>query len=160
MGDRLTGMGMGENRCMRIGELSARSGVSARSLRYYEAQRLIAPERTAGGQRVYSPQHLALVVQIQELFQAGFCSSVIHELLPAISSPARDYGALDAAFDAAAARLISEKESIEAELSALHSLRSQLGLAPDTHVSVQCGVHDSSPAPAPAPFDHRDRRLR
>ncbi|WP_424023765.1 MerR family transcriptional regulator [Microbacterium sp.] len=147
---------------MRIGELSARSGVSARSLRYYEAQRLIAPERTTGGQRVYSPHHLALVVRIQELFRAGFCSSVIQELLPALGSPAQDDAALAAAFDAAAARLISEKESIDAELSALHALRSRLGLAPDTHVSVQRGFHDSSPdpPPAPAPFDHRDRRLR
>ncbi len=154
------GAGMGENRCMSIGELSSRSGVSARSLRYYETQWLLEPERTAGGQRVYSPEHLALVVQIQELFQAGFCSSVIHELLPALSSPAQDRDALHVAFNAAAARLISEKDSIEAELSALRSLRSRLGLAPDTHVSVQCGVHDSSPTAAPAPFDHRDRRLR
>ena len=145
---------------MRIGELSSRSGVSARSLRYYEAQRLIAPERTASGQRVYSAQHLALVMQIQELFQAGFCSSVIQELLPALSSPAQDADALNAAFDAAAARLISEKASIEAELSALHSLRSRLELAPDTHVRGQGGDHDPSTAPAPAPFDHRDRRLR
>ena len=145
---------------MRIGELAARSGVSARSLRYYEAQRILAPMRTAGGHRVYSPQHLALVVQIQELFQAGFCSSVIQELLPALGSPEPDREALDEAFAAAAARLISEKESIEAELSALHSLRSRLGLAPDTHVSVQGGAHDSSAATAPAPFDHRDRRLR
>lgn len=151
---------MGDNRRMRIGELSARSGVSARSLRYYEEQRLLAPTRTAGGQRVYSPQDLAVVIRIRELFQAGFCSSVIHELLPALSSPTRDDGALGAAFDAAAARLISEKESIEAELSALRDLRSQWGLAPDMHVSVQGAVHDALPTPTPTPFDHRDRRLR
>jgi DNA-binding transcriptional MerR regulator len=145
---------------MRIGELSLRSGVSARSLRYYEAQRLLDPERTAGGQRVYSPEHLTLVVQIQELFQAGFCSSVIHELLPALSSPTRDADALHAAFDAAAARLESEKQSIEAELLALNTMRSRLGLAPDTRVSLQGGEHDTSTTTTPAPFDYRDRRLR
>jgi DNA-binding transcriptional MerR regulator len=149
-----------ENRSMRIGELSLRSGVSARSLRYYEAQRLLDPQRTTGGQRVYSPEHLTLVVQIQELFQAGFCSSVIHELLPALSSPAQDADALHAAFDAAATRLESEKQSIEAELLALNAMRSRLGLAPDMRVSLQGGEHDSSATTTPTAFDHRDRRLR
>lgn len=149
-----------QNRWMRIGELSSRSGVSVRSLRYYEAQGLVAPERTTGGQRVYSAQHLTIVMQIQELFHAGFCSSMIQKLLPTLSSPAQDADALNAAFDAATARLISEKAEIEAELDALKSLRSRLQLAPDTHVSVQCRFHDASPSSAPAPFDHRGRRLR
>jgi DNA-binding transcriptional MerR regulator len=151
---------MGENRGMRIGELSSQSGASVRSLRYYEEQRLLEPQRTTGGQRLYAAEHLTLVVQIQELFQAGFCSSVIHELLPALGSPARDADRLQAAFDAATARLESEKESIESELSVLSRLQARLGLAPDTRVSLHGGDHDSSPAAPPAPFDHRDRRLR
>ncbi|MBC7593919.1 MAG: MerR family transcriptional regulator [Kineosporiaceae bacterium] len=151
---------MGENRSMRIGELSSHSGVSVRSLRYYEEQRLLDPERTAGGQRVYAAEHLTLVVQIQELFQAGFCSSVIQELLPALNSPAHGTHQLQAAFNAATARLESEKESIEIELTALSQMRARLGLAPDTHVSLHGGDHDSSPAAPPTPFDHRDRRLR
>ncbi len=145
---------------MRIGELSSRSGVSARSLRYYESQRLLEPKRTPGGQRVYSREHLTLVVQIQELYRAGFCSSVIHDLLPALCSTPQDDDALRAAFDAAAARLMSEKASIDAEMSVLHSLRSRLGLAPDTRVNVHGGEHDPSAATTSAPFDHRDRRLR
>ena len=151
---------MGENRDMRIGELSSQSGVSVRSLRYYEQQRLLDPQRTAGGQRVYTAEHLTLVVQIQELFQAGFCSSVIHELLPALGAPAHDGDRLQAAFDAATARLESEKESIESELSALSRLRTRLGLAVDIRVSLHGGLHDSFPAAPPTSFDHRDRRLR
>ena len=149
-----------KDRRMRIGELSARSGVSARSLRYYETQRLLSPGRTTGGQRVYSEEQLGFVLQIQELFRAGFCSSVIQELLPVLGSSRRDAEELRSAFDAAEARLESEKESIEAELLALNAMRLRLGLAPDTRVSLQGGGHDSSPAAAPAPFDHRDRRLR
>lgn len=158
--DRLTGNVMSENQGMRIGELASQSGVSVRSLRYYEEQRLLHPRRTTGGQRVYTAEHLTLVVQIQELFQAGFCSSVIHELLPALGAPVHDADRLQAAFEAATARLESEKESIESELSALSRLRARLGLAPDTRVSLHGGHHDSSPAAPPAPFDHRDRRLR
>ncbi|MCS5715348.1 MerR family transcriptional regulator [Herbiconiux sp. CPCC 205716] len=145
---------------MRIGELSERSGVSPRSLRYYEEQRLLEPERTASGQRRYGEGHLAVVARILHLFGAGFCSTVIRELLPALSSPEPDRGELQAAFDAATARLTSEMSSIGAELAALDAMRSRLGLAPHTRVSVHRGEHDDFPAPAPAPIDHRDRRLR
>lgn len=145
---------------MRIGELATQSGVSVRSLRYYEQQRLLEPQRTAGGQRAYTTEHLAIVTEIQALFEAGFCSSVIRELLPALGAPAKAGGQLEAAFDAAAARLHSEKASIEAELSALQQFRTRIGLAPDTGVSMHGGDHDSSAIAPPAPFDHRDRRLR
>lgn len=40
---------------MKIGELSARTGVSIRSLRYYEQQGLLAPARHENGYREYSP---------------------------------------------------------------------------------------------------------
>ncbi|MFI5897699.1 MerR family DNA-binding transcriptional regulator [Actinoplanes sp. NPDC051513] len=38
---------------MRIGDLSAATGASTRSLRYYEEQGLLTSTRTPGGQRVY-----------------------------------------------------------------------------------------------------------
>lgn len=72
---------------MRIGELAARTGVSVRSLRYYEAQGLLTPQRTAAGQRVYGPHHESVVATIRDLLAAGFCSSVIGVLLPALSNP-------------------------------------------------------------------------
>lgn len=40
-----------------IGELSARSGVAASALRFYEARGLISAERTSGNQRRY-PRHM------------------------------------------------------------------------------------------------------
>lgn len=40
---------------MKIGELSARTGVSIRSLRYYEQQGLLSPVRHENGYREYSP---------------------------------------------------------------------------------------------------------
>jgi len=39
---------------MKIGELTARTGVSIRSLRYYEQQGLLAPARHENGYREYS----------------------------------------------------------------------------------------------------------
>ncbi|WOF24397.1 MerR family transcriptional regulator [Microbacterium betulae] len=145
---------------MRVGELAARTGASVRSLRYYEKQGLIEPQRTSAGHRVYTADHEALVLQVQELFGAGFCSSVIQELLPALRDPEEAATFLRDALAAAEARLESEKHSIETELAGLNRLRTRLGLAPDTGVILHDGSHDSlEPAPANA-FDHRDRRLR
>ena len=39
---------------MKIGELAARTGVSIRSLRYYEQQGLLMPVRNENGYREYS----------------------------------------------------------------------------------------------------------
>lgn len=71
---------------MRIGELAALTGVSVRSLRYYEHQGLLDPKRSLAGHRLYTVEDQALVEQIQELFQAGFCSSVIQDLLPSLNA--------------------------------------------------------------------------
>lgn len=71
---------------MRIGELSRRTGVSVRSLRYYEEQGLLSPRRTAGGQREFSEDDVERVICIQKLFASGLCSSKIATLLPCMSS--------------------------------------------------------------------------
>jgi DNA-binding transcriptional MerR regulator len=71
---------------MRIGELSRRSGVSVRALRYYEEQGLLASRRCPNGYREYDESALSRVGQIQLLYSAGLCSSKIVELLPCIRS--------------------------------------------------------------------------
>lgn len=67
---------------MRIGELARLTGVSERSLRYYEEQDLLASTRTPGGHREYSPAAVDRVIRIQELYAAGLNSATIAELLP------------------------------------------------------------------------------
>lgn len=59
---------------MRIGELSRRTGVSARSLRYYEAQGLLTSVRSEAGQRHYSDAAVQRVSLIRQLFGAGLSS--------------------------------------------------------------------------------------
>jgi len=151
---------MSEDWGMRIGELANRTGVSVRSLRYYEQQGLLAPQRTSAGQRTYTAEHETVIANIQELLEAGFCSAVIRELLPALMDQMKNSVLLRSSLGAAQARLESEKRSIEVELIALQQLRDGLRLAPDTHGSVQDQGHDSSPAAQAIAFDHRDRRLR
>lgn len=62
---------------MRIGELARRSGVSVRSLRYYEEQEMLLAERTSGGQRVYGDDAVERVELIQLLFAAGVPSTTV-----------------------------------------------------------------------------------
>lgn len=56
---------------MRIGELSRRSGVSARSLRYYEQHGLISAERSANGYREYGDDVVQTARNLHLLFELG-----------------------------------------------------------------------------------------
>ncbi|WP_370741080.1 MerR family transcriptional regulator [Cellulomonas telluris] len=141
--------------------MSRRTGVSARSLRYYEQQGLLAPGRTRGGHRVYTAADEVAVHQIKQLLRAGFCSSVIRQLMLPLSCPAGSGALLRSAFDAAEERLVSERRAVDAEIDELRALRAELGLASDVHVRSQDDAHDDELALShPAPSDHRDRGLR
>ncbi|MEU8676939.1 MerR family transcriptional regulator [Streptomyces sp. NPDC048560] len=69
---------------MRIGELARRTGVSERSLRYYETQGLLTADRTPGGHRDYPDGAVDRVIRIQEFYAAGLRSSKIAQLLPCV----------------------------------------------------------------------------
>ncbi|MGW1062818.1 MerR family transcriptional regulator [Micromonospora rubida] len=74
---------------MRIGELSSRTRVSRRSLRYYEEQGLLASSRAASGQRHYTDDHVRRVELIQAFLAAGLSSRAIAELVPCMATPTR-----------------------------------------------------------------------
>lgn len=67
---------------MRIGELARRTGVSERSLRYYEEQGLLAPSRTPAGYRVYAESDVDAVRHVRMLLAAGLNTTFIREVLP------------------------------------------------------------------------------
>ncbi|MBO9556342.1 MerR family transcriptional regulator [Cellulomonas sp.] len=66
---------------MKIGELSRRTGVSTRLLRYYEEQGLIAPARTANTYRTYDEEDVARVEQVVGLVRAGVPTRLARVLL-------------------------------------------------------------------------------
>jgi DNA-binding transcriptional MerR regulator len=72
---------------MRIGELAAQTGVSVRSLRYYEQQGLLIPDRSYSGHRRYPEGAIDRVILIQQLYAAGLHSSKIAQLLPCMRDP-------------------------------------------------------------------------
>lgn len=62
---------------MKIGELAARTGVSIRSLRYYDRQGLLSPMRQENGYREYSPLAEEQVRTIQLYLQLGLSTEQI-----------------------------------------------------------------------------------
>ncbi|MND89393.1 MerR family transcriptional regulator [Agrobacterium tumefaciens] len=67
---------------MKIGELSRRTSVSIRMLRYYEAEGLLAPVRTETGYRDYGPADVETVGRIRLLGSAGMTLAAIRDFLP------------------------------------------------------------------------------
>ncbi|GIF00728.1 MerR family transcriptional regulator [Paractinoplanes rishiriensis] len=114
---------------MRIGDLSAATGASARSLRYYEEQGLLASDRSAGGQRHYPDDAVERVALIQSLLRAGLNSTTIHDVMPCITDEAIRTPWL-------AARLRDELARVEEQIEALHRTREILaGLVDEYAVS-------------------------
>lgn len=56
---------------MRVGEVSDRTGVSPRSLRYYEQQGLLTPCRAANGYREHDELSVVRAANIRELLASG-----------------------------------------------------------------------------------------
>ncbi|GAA3800146.1 MerR family transcriptional regulator [Streptomyces phyllanthi] len=57
---------------MRIGELAARGGTTARAVRYYESLGLLSARRSGNGYRTYDEGDLRLLRQIRTLQDFGF----------------------------------------------------------------------------------------
>lgn len=69
------------NETLDIGEVAARTGLSHRALRFYEARGLVTPLRTAAGRRVYGPGELARLHAVIALKRAGFSLAAIGRTL-------------------------------------------------------------------------------
>ncbi|NUT51845.1 MAG: MerR family transcriptional regulator [Saccharothrix sp.] len=67
---------------MKIGEASRATGVSARSLRFYEDEGLIVPGRFGNGYRDYCRSTVDRVIVIRSLLASGLPLRMIREVLP------------------------------------------------------------------------------
>ena len=76
---------------MRIGELSRRTRIPARMLRYYEEQGLLRPGREENGYRCYGPGTVELVQQIRGLLDAGLTTTSSAASCLSSSIPARSW---------------------------------------------------------------------
>jgi len=99
---------------MRIGELAKATGVSTRSLRYYEEQGLLPARRRANGYREYDEQAIPLVAFIQDLYRAGLPSELVREIIPCTGPDAEqgDCAALAARVERVRDRLATQEQRL------------------------------------------------
>lgn len=107
---------------VRIGELSRRTKVSERALRYYEQQGLLAAEHAAGGHRYFGEAAVGRVECIRELFAAGLCSNKIAQVLPCMSG----HGGHETASPELVEILLGERERLDREIRDLYRSRAVL----------------------------------
>jgi DNA-binding transcriptional MerR regulator len=73
---------------VKIGELSRRTAIPTRMLRYYEEQGLLRPDRAENGYRSYPESAIGLTLQIRGLLDSGLTSQIIRNILPCLDDPA------------------------------------------------------------------------
>ncbi|NGO73643.1 MerR family transcriptional regulator [Streptomyces boncukensis] len=109
---------------MKIGELSRRTGVSVRSLRYYEQKDMLVSDRTPGGHRDYPEAAVDRVILIQQLLAAGLNGDRIASILPCMRD--HDGGPAATATPWLVQQLVAERERIDRTIADLRYTREVL----------------------------------
>ncbi|WP_078962188.1 MerR family transcriptional regulator [Streptomyces hygroscopicus] len=129
---------------MRIGELSARTGVSRRSLRYYEDQGLLVSTRSPSGQRHYDDDHVRRVALIQAFLAAGMSSGTIAEMVPCMTDPDQRKARR------AMAVMSRERDRLSATLESLAAARKALDELIDVNLTYLADAADAAEGRSPA----------
>lgn len=99
-----------------VKEISRLSGITPRTVQYYDNEGILKAERDELGHRVYSEKQLYLLEQIMFFRAIGFPLSKIKEQL-IVGTEVRD---IERVLDYQESVLYSQKESIQAKLDGLH----------------------------------------
>jgi DNA-binding transcriptional MerR regulator len=148
---------------IQIGELAERTGLTQRTLRYYEEVGLLAaPSRMAGGFRLYSPDDVARVEQIKQLKQVlGFSLAEIRTIVEAQqhlnalrsqyhSDP--DVQHRRELLDNAEAIVRRQLEVIEQKIAQMHTMRAELVERLHRYDTLRDKLRDTPAGPhVPAP---------
>lgn len=111
---------------MRIGELSRRTDVPTRLLRYYEEQGLLSPDRGGNGYRSYPESSVADVRQIRGLLDSGLTTEMIRAILPYLSGPGELHPPAECVTPRTAALLQDHIDRIQARIDCLARNRDRL----------------------------------
>lgn len=132
---------------MNIGEVAKRSGVPAKTIRYYESIGLIRPaDRSAAGYRVYGDRELQTLRFIQRARNLGFSVKQVSELLALWHDRERASGDVKAV----ARRHLEE---IDRRMAELQSMRDTL-----EHLVGRCQGDDRPDCPILADLAGEARR--
>lgn len=111
---------------VRIGELAAASGTTARALRHYEQAGLISSQRAANGYRVYDERARVRVRNIRYLLAAGLTLDDVRAFLPCLDGDIAAVPPSDAGLRVARERLAVLNERIAAQTEARDRLEAAI----------------------------------
>ena len=139
---------MDENASLRIGELSARTGVSPHAIRFYERTGILPPAaRTSSGYRVYPLEAVDQVAFVKKAQALGLRLADVKEVLE-ISTGGRQ------PCEHVREKVENRLREVEARLRELRGLRAtlrdtlgQLEKAPETSSGCRCAVIEAAPLP-------------
>jgi len=103
---------------VRIGELAAATGTTARALRHYEQAGLISSGRAGNGYRVYAAGAAVRVRNIRALLAAGLTLEDVQVFLPCLDGDVADAPPSDRGLRVALERLAILNERIAAQTKA------------------------------------------
>lgn len=109
---------------MRISQISERTGIPARLLRYYEEQGLLAPARNASGYRDYDDRDDEVARRVRLLLDAGLSTATIRTVAPCLIERAGRLAPLCAEI---IDDLKREQARIEASIMTLAASRDAIG---------------------------------
>ena len=109
---------------MRISQISERTGIPARLLRYYEDQGLLAPARNASGYRDYDDRDVEVARRVRLLLDAGLSTATIRTVAPCLIERAGRLAPLCAEI---IDDLKREQARIEASIMTLAASRDAIG---------------------------------
>lgn len=104
---------------MQIGELSARTGLSRDTLRFYEKRGLLRARRSENGYRDYPPEAVRWLAYVRQAQGLGFSLAEIEADLPGVTAAGADAASLQAV-------LARKLQEIDARIAGLQALRAEL----------------------------------
>lgn len=107
---------------MKIGRLSDVTGISPRSLRYYEQRGLLASARSSNGYREYDDAAVETVRLIRSLLDLGFSTELVLDVLPCTEAE----NAEQAVCDDTIRRVTAVRDDIAERVTHLEEARDKL----------------------------------
>lgn len=108
---------------MTVGEVAKKTGVTVRTLQYYDKEGLLTPSsESAGGRRLYTDKDLVMLHQIISLKSLGFSLDDIKQRLIPLETPAEVANALTEQADGIRRKM----EQLQASLTAIEQLKAEV----------------------------------
>lgn len=107
---------------MNISDVAKQTGLTAKTLRFYEDKGLVMPMRQDNGYRFYNAKHVEELTLLRQARQVGFTLEECAELLALFRNPARHSADVKAKTEQKIAQLEQQIADLQQMRTTLHAL--------------------------------------